>query len=343
MQASEALGRGGEPTTTDVLRLLSAGASGGILMALGKGPLRTKELTERISGYASRTIYRYATRLTQIGVVERDEEPGVPSKVVHSLTEPRGREFYELIDAFARVSLEQLPNGEIQESEWGALALIADLWESGMIDQLNLGPKSLTELTEGGHGLSFHQVSRRANLLVRGGFIEEAAASGRHRRYALTAKARRVMGLVAGIGRWRRRHVVPGGATGLSVADAAGLMRTVLPLVVLPDHAGKNFELKIVSVGETEAAEEPVWGGIGEDGSVVNYPAPLEPVHSAAHGNVMAWVDSVLDGPRNGLKVKGDPQLIADCLRHLHATLWSNGNGSATAAAEAVAGGRNGS
>jgi DNA-binding HxlR family transcriptional regulator len=45
-------------STADVLRLLSAGATGAILMALGEGPLRTKTLTEHVPGYTPRTIYR---------------------------------------------------------------------------------------------------------------------------------------------------------------------------------------------------------------------------------------------------------------------------------------------
>jgi DNA-binding HxlR family transcriptional regulator len=64
-------------STADVLRLLSAGATGAILMALGEGPLRTKNLTERVPGYAPRTIYRYAGKLAELDVVEREEEPGV--------------------------------------------------------------------------------------------------------------------------------------------------------------------------------------------------------------------------------------------------------------------------
>lgn len=321
-------------TTAGILRLLGAGASGPILMALGGGPLRTKELTERITGYAPRTVYRYSTRLTEIGVIERDEQPGVPSKVVHSLTEPAGRDLYELVIA-------SLGN-RIAAPEWGSLALVADLWESKMLDALNHGPKTLTELAQGGHGLSFHQVSRRVGLFAREGLIEVAAEGDRRRHYALTEKARRVMGLLAGIGRWRRHYVKPKGESGLSVDEAAGLMRTVLPLIVLPDHTGKSFELRIAPMGEKGATEEPVWANVETDGAVVNRLSPLELVDSSARGNVAAWVDSLLDGPRNGLKTKGDSALISDCLQQLHTTLWSNGNGSAPAAAEAVAGRRNG-
>ncbi|HET9196984.1 MAG TPA: winged helix-turn-helix transcriptional regulator [Solirubrobacterales bacterium] len=324
-----------------MLRLLGAGASGAILMAVGERPLRTMELTERIAGYSPRTVYRYATRLTDFGLIDRTEEEGVPSKVVHSLSEPRGRELYELVATYSDCAMKRLPGGEIGGAEWGALALVAELWESGMIDELNRGPLSLTELARGEHGLSFHQVSRRSTLFARSGFIREVPGSGRHRRYGLTERTRRAMGLIAGIGRWRRRHVVPAGA-GLSAGETAGLMRTALPLVVLPEHAGKSFELKIAPAGTGDAAEEPVWAGVAADGSVVSRAAALNAVDGAAHGNVMAWVDSVLDGPHNGLKVNGDDELIVDCLRHLHASLWRGGNGSATAATEAVAGGRDG-
>lgn len=324
-----------------MLRLLGAGASGAILMALGERPLRTKDLTARITGYAPRTVYRYSTRLTEAGVIDRDEEPGVPSKVTHSLAEPGGRELFELVNAYANACLRRLPSGEIAAPEWGSLGLVADLWESGMLDELHHEPKTLTELSRREHGLSFHQVSRRVTLLARGGFIEETAEGGSRKRYTLTGKARRATGLIAGIGRWRRRYVVPEGS-GLSVGEAAGVMRVVLPLLVLPDHAGKSFELRIFPMGEKGAGEEPVWGDVGGDGVVVNCPSPSESIDSSTRGNVTAWVDSLLDGPRNGLKTKGDSTLIDDCLRQLHATLWSNGNGSASAAAEAVAGGRDG-
>lgn len=329
-----------KPTTGSVLRLLGSGAGGAILIALGDGPLRTMELTKRIAGYSPRTVYRYATRLTQFGLIDREEEEGVPSKVVHSLSAPRGRELYELVSAYAAVAMPRLPSGEIGGAEWGALTHVAELWESGMVGALNHGPRSLTELAQGEHGLSFHQVSRRAGLLARSGFIEETPASGRYRRYALTEKTRRAMGLIAGIGRWRRRHVVPEGSSGLSAGEAAGLMRTALPLIVLPDHVGKSFELRIVPLGEGDATEEPVWAGVAADGSVASHSAALEAVDGAARGKVTAWVDSVLDGPRNGLEVDGDAKLIADCLGNLHLSLWRNGNGSAAAAAEAVAGGR---
>ena len=203
--------RGPALTTVDTLRLLGGGASGAILMALGDGPLRTKDLTKRVPGYAPRTIYRYAAKLAELGVIDRHEEPGVPSKVVHSLSDPCGRELHELVEAYAAASMLRLPNGDIGSHGWGSLALLADLWESGMVDELNRGPRSATELSRKCPGLSFHQVARRAGLFEVGGFVEETSLPGwRRRQYELTDKARRGMALVAGIGRWRPARGVEG-------------------------------------------------------------------------------------------------------------------------------------
>jgi DNA-binding HxlR family transcriptional regulator len=47
------------------------------------------------------------------GGLERHEEPGVPPKVTHNLTEPAGRELYELVVAYANASFIRLPDGRI--------------------------------------------------------------------------------------------------------------------------------------------------------------------------------------------------------------------------------------
>lgn len=311
--------------TLDLLRLLSAGASGAILMALGDGPLRTKELTERVRGYTPRTVYRYTSKLTEVGVIERREEPGVPSKVIHSLTQPAGQELHDLMEAYAEASLSRLPSGEIDAHAWGSLALLADLWESGMVDELNFGPCSLTELARGRHGLSYHQVSRRANLLAIGGFVHELSTGGRRRCYVLTEKSRRAMALVAGIGRWRRRHVLSKGKAGLDAGEAATALRTALPLVALPEHGGKSFEIGV--------AGEDIWASIEPDGSVLSCASAPAGLDGHVRGEVKTWVDTLLDGPSEDLAVEGDSHLIRTCFSRLHAALWTKWPDSGSVAA----------
>jgi DNA-binding HxlR family transcriptional regulator len=317
--------QGGRPTTAETLRLLGAGASGAILMALGEGPLRTKELTGRVGGYAPRTVYRYANKLTELGVVERHEEPGVPSKVTLNLTQPCGQELHDLVEAYAETSWTRLAGGEIDAHGWGSLVLVADLWESGMIEELNLEPRSLTELARGDHGLSYHQVSRRARLFAIGGFVQEIPVSGRRRCVVLTDKARRAMGLIAGIGRWRRRHMVPEGEAGLNVREVAGLLRTTLPLVSLPEHREKSLRIDVLNSNGVEGDEETVWGCIEADGSVAGYPEPRAEADARAQGKSTAWVDAVLDGPPLSVSTQGEEGLVETCVGRLHAVLWGSG------------------
>lgn len=307
-------------------------------MALGDGPLRTKELTGRVRGYTPRTIYRYAARLAELGIVERQEEPGVPSKVVHSLSEPAGRELFELVGAYADASLSRLANGEIDAHAWGSLSLLADLWESGLIEELNLGPRTPTELARVDHGLSYHQVNRRTGMFAIAGYLRESTDGSRRRIYSLSEKARRGMALIAGIGRWRRRHVVPEGTMGLTPRELGAVLRTALPLVTLPEYAGKGLGIEIAAEEMPRGEAEAVWARVGAGGGIVSLPEPLPQLDAQAHGRVSAVVDAIVQGHHRELKAHGDTGLIKTCLERLHSTLWTVWPGPLLTPAEAVAG-----
>ncbi|HEX5526695.1 MAG TPA: hypothetical protein VFX44_05795 [Solirubrobacterales bacterium] len=286
-------------------------------MALGDSGLRTKELTERVRGYTPRTVYRYTSKLTEIGITERHEEAGVPSKVTHSLTNPCGRELHDLVEAYATASLSRLPNGEIDAHAWGSLTLLADLWEARMIEVLHRGPQSPTELSRGPHGLSYHQVSRRASLFAIGGFIEERQDNGRRRRYALTERARRAMALVAGVGRWRQRHLVAEGEMAMTPGEAASALRTALPLVALPEQTGKGLQIKVGTEKIRVRIEDH--GGLREG-------EPLVPnVDGEARGKVEAWLDALVTGSTSGIRTEGDSALTETLLSHLYRALWASG------------------
>lgn len=308
----------------DLLRLLSAGATGAILMALGEGPLRTKNLTERVPGYAARTIYRYAGKLAELEVVEREEEPGVPSKVVHTLTDPCGSELYELVNRFADASMTRLPDGRIDAHAWASLGLLADLWEAGMVEELSCDPKSPTELARGPHGLSYHQVNRRAGLFKTAGLVCEWQGPGRRRCYALTEKTRKAMGMIIGIARWRHHHVVAEDEEGITAPEMATALRAALPLVNLPTHAGKCLKLCVIGEEDAPGADSEVfWAEVEEDGTVHSCSDPTDDVDGWARGKVKAWIPAILDGKPEKVLVGEDEPLIADCVGGLYDTLWT--------------------
>lgn len=311
-------------STADVLRLLSAGATGAILMALGEGPLRTKNLTERVPGYAPRTIYRYAGKLAELEVVDREEEPGVPSKVVHTLSDPCGTELYQLVNRFADASLTRLPDGRIDAHAWASLGLLADLWEAGMVEELACEARSPTELARGPHGLSYHQVNRRAGLFKASGLLCEWQGPGRRRCYGLTEKTRCKMGLIAGIARWRHHHVVAEDEEGMSAGEMATLLRAALPLVQVPAQKGKCLRLDVRTGDEDAGAEgEVVWAEVDGDGTVRPCAGPNRSIDGWGRGRIKDWIPVILDGSSQGVLVGDDERLVGDCLNGLYEALWT--------------------
>lgn len=310
-------------STADVLRLLSTGATGEILMALGEGPLRTKNLTERVPDYTPRTIYRHAGKLTELDVIEREEEPGVPSKVVHHLTDPCGTELYALLSRFAAASLTRLAHERIDSHAWASLGLLADLWETGMIEELSCEPRSSSELAGRARGLSYHQVNRRASLFTMAGLLVETEVPGRRRCYELTRRARRKMALIAGLARWRHRHVVAEGEEGMTAAEMATLLRTALPLARVPEHAGKRFELTVLGEGDSADLEGgAVLAEVEDDGTIHSCVEGGSSTNDWGGGRVAAWIPALLDGRSEKVLVGEDGGLVADCLGALYEALW---------------------
>ena len=308
----------------DVLRLLSAGATGAILMALGDGPLRTKNLTQRVPGYSPRTIYRYAGKLAELDVVDREEEPGVPSKVVHTLTDPCGSELYNLVNSFADASMTRLPEGPIDAQSWAALGLLADMWEAGMVEELSCDPRSPTELARGSDELSYHQVNRRAGLFSTAGLVDEEDGPGRRRNYSLTDKTRRTMGLVVGIGRWRHHHVIAEDGEGMTREEMATVLRAALPLVKAPQHSGKCLRLDVLGADEAGGGEgDRVWVEVEEDGALHSCAEETPRVDGWGRGKVETWIPAILDGDPNKVLVGDDGALVSDCLTELHEVLWT--------------------
>lgn len=296
-----------EVSVGEALRLLSAGAPGEILLTLFReGPSQTKVLTHSVKGYTARTIYRYLSRLGEIGVLDRDDDPDGSARVVHTLSAPAGEELAELIDRFATASMTRLPGGQIDAGEWTSLGLLADLWDAGVIEALSRSPTSPAELTRDRCRLSYHQLNRRASRFKASGFFREAPQSRRQRRvYALTPRARRTMGLVVGIGRWRR-HLEDEADWGLTPEEMATALRVLLPLAELAPGSAEGMRFCV----EGRDATAGLWASNGAKGL------------SWAEGTVGDWMGVLLDGePR--VETGGDSAQVRECLASLYEELWA--------------------
>jgi DNA-binding HxlR family transcriptional regulator len=298
------------PSTSDVLRLVSAGASGPILMALGAGPLRTEQLTTLVQDFSPRSVYRHVTKLREAGLIDRQEEPGVPSKVLLSLTEPAGRELFRLLrDARIR--------------SWSSLNLLAELWALGFIEELSREPRSLTQLASTVPHMTYHQVNRRIGMFLSHGLLLASPPKGHGKRYDLTDLTRHRMALIAALGRWQR-HLAPERAPTLTIGEMATVLRAVLPLPALPQHVGMSIELTAweTTNGNSHRMTETLQGTIDGSGRALSRGEVVPPVEGSAAATVNTWLAALLDGKRGRIRVRGDLDLVDTFLRRLYDILW---------------------
>ena len=311
------------PTIADLLRLLGSGPNGPILLALGPGPLRTRNLTQHIQHCTPRTVYRHLEELEPLRLVERQSREEAPSHVTYSLTQPLGRDLFHLLEEVAAPLLGAPPEAENGAMAWARFSLLAELWETGLLEHLSSESRTATELASLLRDLSLHQIGHRARRLSAADLLDERDSRNPGRRYSLSPRARRSMALVAGLGRWRR-HVIPRGA-GLTAAETAMLLRVALPLVRLPQHAGGRLGLSVVARddhGETET--ESLIATVEQDGAVRCQPDEPEPDTKPsgwARATVRTWLVALLDNRRDRMRVGGDPALVGACLSQLHECL----------------------
>lgn len=308
------------------MKLVGSGPTGQILMALGPRPLRTQRLTERVTTCAPRTVYRHIRRLTELKLINRREDGGVPSKVVHSLSHDGGRELFRLLDAFAATTPPPGSPHRIDDRSWTCFALMGEMWASGWVEQLSHGPLSPTALTESTSGLTFHQVSLRTHQMKARKLLWESAMGGNGRLYHLTEQARQGMALVAGFGRWRQRHGGLGaGDTGLTTPELETVLRVALPLVEAPGHEGSSIKLGIVgAAGENRANDSrTLVGKVSRNGSIRWGEDVGIEADSWAVGTVGVWLAAILDRNRGRMRVGGDLHLVDRCLKQLYEVLWT--------------------
>lgn len=306
----------------DVLRLLGTGAGGPILMALGPRPLRTKALTERVPGFSPRTVYRYAARLAELELVDREEGNAVPSTVTYCLTGGAGRDLYHLLDDYMATDWLRGPERQVGEGAWTRMTLLGDLWDSGWIERLSREPRSPTDLAEATDGMTFHQANRRAHLVRSRGLLDHHNGRGKGVRYTLAEPARRGMALVAALGRWRQRHAYSGEGAGLSVGEMLTVLRASLSLVEVPEKNYARIELGVTGSAEGNGAgQHTLVGQVAPTGGVELVEGPDEPVDAWASGTVGTWFRALLDGNRGRMRVGGDLKLVDACLARLHEAL----------------------
>jgi DNA-binding HxlR family transcriptional regulator len=291
-------------------------------MALGPRSLRTKKLTEKVPTYATRTVYRHARKLAEVGLVDREEVAGVPSTVTHCLS-PAGRDLYHLLDSYAKASLPWVTGPGSGDGLWTVCSLLGEMWTHGWIDELSQGGRSATELAEATAAMTFHQVTRRTHQLLSWSLLYESTAKGQRKRYQLSDQTRHAMSLIGGLGRWRQQHVAGQANGGLTVVEMTTALRALMPLMKLPEHPERSIKLGIVGVTGLDGQHSS--GSLTASISAAGVVRCVKEKTSEADwaiGTVDTWFTAMLDGDFEQMRIGGDLDFADDFLKLLHATLW---------------------
>jgi hypothetical protein len=109
----------------------------------------------------------------------------------------------------------------------------------------------------------------------------------------------------------------------LTAVETAGLVAAGLPLVVLPEAAGKRFKLIVEGPSPDEDGEGAhLWVEVGVDGAMQSL-RDGGSVGALASGGIAEWIELIALGTLDGIRIEGsEAQRLEACLRVLHASLW---------------------
>ncbi len=316
-----------------VLSLVAAPLSVPILRAHLDGPLRLPDLRERIGGAAQTTLRGQVGNLRGIGALERQVRSGMPYTVENELTDV-GRGVLavaEVVEGWLR----RAPQGEIplgSESAKGAIRALVGGWGSTILRALAARPLSLTELSSVISDHSYPALERRLSAMRAARQLELRPSGGSRgsKPYGVTEWTRQAVGPLVAAGRCECQHLAET-TRPLTRIDIEAAFLLSVPLVDL-EVTRSGSCLLAVDTGSAKSSESiDRLAGVHvevETGTVTACKSRFESdPQTWALGSVSAWVDAILEGRSNRLRIGGDQtQLAEDLIRRLHTSLPTSYN-----------------
>lgn len=309
-----------------VLSLIAGPLSVPILRAHLDGPLRLPDLSERIGGAAQTTLRGQVGNLRGVGALERQVRSGMPYTVENELTDT-GRGILSVAER-VEAWLAQAPQGPIplgsQPAKEAIRALIGG-WGSTMLRALAARPLSLTELSSVIGDLSYPALERRLSAMRAARQVEPQPNRGHGAKpYGVTEWTRGAVVPIVAAGRCECEHL-PELTEPLTRIDIEAAFLLVVPLVTL-DAVYTGSCLLALDTGQARGEIESRIAGVYvevEKGNVVSCVSrPERDPSTWALGTVEAWVDVILEGNLDRLRLGGgDPDLARAVTEGLHASL----------------------
>jgi DNA-binding HxlR family transcriptional regulator len=310
-----------------VLSLIAGPLSVPILRAHLDGPLRLPDLRERIGGAAQTTMRGQVGNLRGIGALERQVRGGMPYTVENELTEA-GRGVLAVAD-IVEAWLARAPQGPIalgSEPAKGAIRSLIGAWGSTMLRALAARPLSLTELSSVISDLSYPALERRLSAMRAARQVEASPNGDRGAKpFAVTDWTRQAVGPLVAAGRCECEHFAEV-TEPLTRIDIEAAFLLAVPLVDLEVNRSGACLLAVNTNAPTSGESKDRLAGVHveiESGDVVSCVSRLEQdPRTWALGSVSSWVDAILEGRLDRLRLGGgDQDLVSAIIGNLHAVL----------------------
>jgi DNA-binding HxlR family transcriptional regulator len=298
-----------------------------ILRAHLDGPLRLPDLRERIGGAAQTTLRGQVGNLRGIGALERHVRGGMPYTVENGLTDV-GRGVLavaEVVEAW----LARAPQGPLvlgSEPAKGAIRALVGGWDSTMLRALAARPLSLTELSSviGDH--SYPALERRLSAMRAARQVEPREGGERGGKpYGVTEWTRQAVAPIVAAGRCECKHLAKV-TEPLSRIDVEAAFLLSVPLVDLDITRSGLCLLAVDTSSVRDEAAVNRLAGVHveiEGGAVTSCRSRWEgEPRTWALGSIESWLDAILEGRLERLRIGGeDQELAAVLIEKIHHSL----------------------
>jgi DNA-binding HxlR family transcriptional regulator len=311
-----------------VLSLIASPLSVPILRAHLDGPLRLPDLRERIGGAAQTTLRGQVGNLRGIGALERRVRSGMPYTVENELT-PVGLgvlSVAEVVEAWlARAPQGAIPLGS--ESAKSAIRALVGGWGSTILRALAARPLSLTELSSLINDHSYPALERRLSAMRAARQLEPRPSGDRGAKpYGVTEWTRQAVAPIAAAGHCECKYLTQS-TVPLTRIDIEAIFLLSVPLIDL-DVTRAGASLLAVDTGSGESGQpSDRLAGVHvevEGGAITSCSSRLKhDPHTWALGSTSAWVDAILEGKTERLRIGGDrAELAEELIQRLHTSLF---------------------
>lgn len=282
-----------------VLSVLSDALNASILRTLLRGPLPVSELSQHLGPTSRTTRFSRLRDLEQLGIIVRERRPGVPPVAYCSLS-PAGWALLPVVGQFAKW-LATAPGEPSRPDEvvgGRTIKALATAWETDALRWLAERPCSLTELDAlSSDEVTYHRVRNARESLSTSGLIAPVHSEDRAQPYALTEWARWSAGCIAAAIRWEGSFLE--GPTQPSPAEIETLLHLLLPLV----RTDADVDLSVTA---------------GEGHIATHASRPEGGQSSRLSGSAESWIEALVDGSGDALRMQGGIHLTTSLARGLH-------------------------